>query len=92
LTACFLPKIIEERVYSLLTVNNTYLKGVDYNFSKVNATRKTFQRAVAETDTYQVGWLWISQKFSMGLLDFNNHWKFWFQSRKKALSKIRNKL
>jgi hypothetical protein len=42
LTACSLPKIIEERVYSLLTTNNTYLKGVDDNFSKVNATEKTF--------------------------------------------------
>jgi lipoprotein-releasing system permease protein len=69
-------KIIEERV--LFTFNGkqevTYLKGVDTNFSKVNAIEtKLFNGQWLKPDTYQVvvGY-GISQKFSMGLLDFNN--------------------
>ncbi len=69
-------KIIEERV--LFTFNGkqdvTYLKGVDSNFTKVNAIeKKLFNGLWLKPDTYQVvvGY-GISQKFSMGLLDFNN--------------------
>jgi len=69
-------KIIEERV--LFTFDGkqevTYLKGVDSNFSKVNAIEtKLFNGQWLKPDTYQVvvGY-GISQKFSMGLLDFNN--------------------
>jgi len=69
-------KIIEERV--LFTFDGkqevTYLKGVDANFSKVNAIeKKLFNGQWLKPDTYQVvvGY-GIAQKFSMGLLDFNN--------------------
>ena len=69
-------KIIEERV--LFTFNGkqdvTYLKGVDSNFTKVNAIeKKLFNGQWLMPDTYQVvvGY-GISQKFSMGLLDFSN--------------------
>ena len=73
--ACY-SKIIEERV--LFTFNGkqdvTYLKGVDSNFTKVNAIeKKLFNGQWLKPNTYQVvvGY-GISQKFSMGLLDFNN--------------------
>ncbi len=69
-------KIIEERV--LFTFNGkqdvTYLKGVDSTFTKVNAIeKKLFNGQWLKPNTYQVvvGY-GISQKFSMGLLDFNN--------------------
>ena len=69
-------KIIEERV--LFTFNGkqevTYLKGVDSNFTKVNAIeKKLFNGQWFKLDTYQVvvGY-GVSQKFSMGLLDFSN--------------------
>ncbi|SHF96486.1 lipoprotein-releasing system permease protein [Flavobacterium segetis] len=69
-------KIIEERV--LFTFNGkqevTYLKGVDANFRKVNTIeKKLFNGQWLKADTYQVvvGY-GLSQKFSMGLLDFNN--------------------
>ncbi|MNX47377.1 Lipoprotein-releasing system transmembrane protein LolE [compost metagenome] len=69
-------KIIEERV--LFTFDGkqevTYLKGIDSNFTKVNAIeKKLFNGQWLNPDTYQVvvGY-GISQKFSMGLLDFNN--------------------
>ncbi len=68
-------KIIEERV--LFTFDGkqevTYLKGVDSNFSKVNAIeKKLFNGQWLKPDTYQVvvGY-GIAEKFSMGLLDFN---------------------
>lgn len=68
-------KIIEERV--LFTFDGkqevTYLKGVDANFSEVNAIeKKLFNGFWLKPDTYQVvvGY-GIAQKFSMGLLDFN---------------------
>ena len=69
-------KIIEERV--LFTFNGkqdvTYLKGVDSKFTKVNAIeKKLFNGQWLKPNTYQVvvGY-GISQKFSMGLLDFSN--------------------
>lgn len=69
-------KIIEERV--LFTFNEkqevTYLKGVDSNFSKVNAIKKTLYNGEwLKPDTYDVvvGY-GIADKFSMGLLDYNN--------------------
>ncbi len=69
-------KIIEERV--LFTFNGkqdvTYLKGVDSTFTKVNAIeKKLFNGQWLKPNTYQVvvGY-GISQKFSMGLLDFSN--------------------
>lgn len=69
-------KIIEERV--LFTFDGkqevTYLKGIDSNFTKVNAIeKKLFNGQWLNPDTYQVvvGY-GISQKFSMGLLNFNN--------------------
>jgi lipoprotein-releasing system permease protein len=70
-------KIIEERV--LFTFNGkqdvTYLKGVDENFNKVNAIKKTIYNGDwLKKDTYQVvvGY-GIAQKFSMGLLDYNHY-------------------
>ncbi|MBP4140939.1 ABC transporter permease [Flavobacterium sp. P4023] len=73
--ACY-SKIIEERV--LFTFNGkqdvTYLKGVDSTFTKVNAIeKKLFNGQWFKPNTYQVvvGY-GISQKFSMGLLDFSN--------------------
>jgi lipoprotein-releasing system permease protein len=69
-------KIIEERV--LFTFDDkqevTYLKGIDANFSKVNdITKILYTGQWVEPDTYQVvvGY-GLAQKFSMGLLDFNN--------------------
>ena len=69
-------KIIEERV--LFTFDGkqevTYLKGVDENFDKVNALKKTIYNGDwLKKDTYQVvvGY-GIAQQFSMGLLDYNN--------------------
>nr|WP_314838455.1 FtsX-like permease family protein [uncultured Flavobacterium sp.] len=69
-------KIIEERV--LFTFDGKQevatLKGVDHNFNKVNALdKKLFNGQWLSPDTYQVvvGY-GIAQKFSMGLLDFNN--------------------
>lgn len=69
-------KIIEERV--LFTFNGkqevTYLKGVDSLFIKTNTIeKKLFNGQWLEPNTYQVvvGY-GLSEKFSMGLLDFNN--------------------
>jgi lipoprotein-releasing system permease protein len=69
-------KIIEERV--LFTFNGkqevTLLKGVDVNFNSVsNFQKKIYNGQWLKPDTYQVvvGY-GIAQKFSMGLLDFNN--------------------
>ena len=69
-------KIIEERVLFIFDEKQevTYLKGVDPNFSKVNAVeKKLFNGQWLKKDTYQVvvGY-GIAEKFSMGLLDFNN--------------------
>jgi len=69
-------KIIEERVLFIFNEKQevTYLKGVDPNFSKVNAIqKKLFNGQWLKKDTYQVvvGY-GIAEKFSMGLLDFNN--------------------
>ena len=70
-------KIIEERV--LFTFNGkqevTYLKGVDPQFTKVNAIqKKLYNGDWLKPNTYQVvvGY-GISEKFSMGLLDFNHY-------------------
>ncbi|WP_040473666.1 ABC transporter permease [Flavobacterium frigoris] len=70
-------KIIEERVLFVFDDKQevTYLKGVDPNFSKVNAIKKTLYNGQwLEPDSYQVvvGY-GIAQKFSMGLLDFNKN-------------------
>lgn len=69
-------KIIEERVLFIFNEKQevTYLKGVDPNFSTVNAIqKKLFNGQWLKKDTYQVvvGY-GIAEKFSMGLLDFNN--------------------
>lgn len=70
-----ITKIIEERV--LFTFDDkqevTYLKGIDSNYSKVNAIEsKLYNGQWLQPNTYQVvvGY-GIVQKFSMGLLDFN---------------------
>ncbi|WP_281297976.1 ABC transporter permease [Flavobacterium limnophilum] len=70
-------KILEERV--LFTFDGkqevTYLKGVDENFNKVNALKKTIYNGDwLKKDTYQVvvGY-GIAQQFSMGLLDYNHY-------------------
>ena len=69
-------KIIEERV--LFTFNGkqevTYLKGVDANYNKVNAIKKTLYNGEwLKPDTYEVvAGYGIANTFSMGLLDFNN--------------------
>ncbi len=69
-------KILEERV--LFTFNGkqevTYLKGVDSVYNKVNAIKKTLYNGnwlKPNTDEVVVGY-GIAQKFSLGLLDFNN--------------------
>ena len=69
-------KIIEERV--LFTFNGkqevTYLKGVDSEYTKVNdIKKKLYNGDWLKPNSYQVvvGY-GISEKFSMGLLDFNN--------------------
>ena len=69
-------KILEERV--LFTFNGkqevTYLKGIDSNFNKVNEIKKTLYNGIwlnTNTDEVVVGY-GIAQKFSLGLLDFNN--------------------
>lgn len=69
-------KIIEERVLFVFNEKQevTYLKGIDPNFSKVNdIEKKLFNGQWLKKDTYQVvvGY-GIANKFSMGLLDFNN--------------------
>jgi lipoprotein-releasing system permease protein len=69
-------KILEERVLFVFNDKQevTYLKGVDPNFSKVTAIeKKLFNGQWLKKDTYQVvvGY-GIAEKFSMGLLDFNN--------------------
>ncbi|WP_173851084.1 FtsX-like permease family protein [Flavobacterium sp. 28A] len=69
-------KIIEERVLFVFNDKQvvTYLKGVDSQFDKVNDIKKTLYNGQwLEKDTYQVvvGY-GIAQKFSLGLLDFNN--------------------
>jgi lipoprotein-releasing system permease protein len=69
-------KILEERV--LFTFNGkqvvTYLKGVDSEFTKVNDIKKKLYNGdwfQPNTNQVVVGY-GISEKFSMGLLDFNN--------------------
>ncbi|WP_264566327.1 ABC transporter permease [Flavobacterium sp. N3904] len=69
-------KVIEERV--LFTFNGkqevTFLKGVDSTFSTVSDfKKKIYNGQWLKPDTYQVvvGY-GIAQKFSMGLLDYNN--------------------
>ena len=69
-------KILEERVLFVFNDKQevTYLKGVDPNFSKVTSIeKKLFNGQWLKKDTYQVvvGY-GIAEKFSMGLLDFNN--------------------
>jgi lipoprotein-releasing system permease protein len=69
-------KIIEERVLFIYNGKQqvTYLKGVDSTFSKVNAIKKTLYNGEwLKPDTYEVvvGY-GIANKFSMGLLDYNN--------------------
>jgi lipoprotein-releasing system permease protein len=71
-------KIIEERVLFVFDDKQevTYLKGVDPNFSKVNAIKKTLyngQWLEPNTNQVVVGYYGIAQKFSMGLLDFNKN-------------------
>jgi lipoprotein-releasing system permease protein len=72
----FYSKILEERV--LFTFNGkqevTYLKGVDSEYNKVNGIKKTLYNGdwlKPNTDEVVVGY-GIAQKFSLGLLDFNN--------------------
>jgi len=72
----FYSKIIEERVLFVFDGKQevTYLKGVDAEFSKVNAIKKKLfngQWLKPNTDQVVVGY-GIAEKFSMGLLDFNN--------------------
>ncbi len=70
-------KIVEERV--LFTFDGkqevTYLKGIDANYNKVNAIKKTLYNGEwLKPDTYQVvvGY-GIAQQFSMGLLDYSHY-------------------
>ncbi|MBU2060282.1 MAG: FtsX-like permease family protein [Bacteroidetes bacterium] len=74
-------KIIEERVLFVFNDKQevTYLKGVDTNFNAVNDIKKTLYNGQwLAPNTYQVvvGY-GIAQKFSMGLLDFNNQLEVW---------------
>ncbi len=70
-------KIVEERV--LFTFDGkqevTYLKGIDANYNKVNAIKKTLYNGEwLKPYTYQVvvGY-GIAQQFSMGLLDYSHY-------------------
>lgn len=68
-------KIIEERVLFTFADKQevTYLKGVDTQFTKVNAIeKKLYNGQWLEPNTYQVvvGY-GMAQKFSMGLFDYN---------------------
>jgi lipoprotein-releasing system permease protein len=69
-------KIIEERVLFVFNKKQevTLLKGVDSSFTKVNAIKKTLYNGEwFKKDTYQVVLGYgISEKFSTGLLDYNN--------------------
>ncbi len=70
-------KIIEERVLFVYGDKQqvTYLKGVDSNFTKVNAIeKKIYNGEWLEKNTIQVvvGY-GIAQKFSLGLLDFKTN-------------------
>jgi len=69
-------KIIEERVLFVFNKKQevTLLKGVDSSFTKVNAIKKTlFNGEWLGKDTYQVVLGYgIAEKFSTGLLDYNN--------------------
>lgn len=69
-------KILEERV--LFTFKGkqevTYLKGIDSNYNKVNDVQKALYQGdwlKPNSDEVVVGY-GIAQKFSMGILDFNN--------------------
>jgi len=69
-------KIIEERVLFIFNGKQevTNLKGVDSDFNKVNAIKKTLYNGDwLKPNTYEVvvGY-GIADKFSMGLLDYNN--------------------
>ena len=69
-------KILEERVLFTFSGKQevTFLKGVDANYNKVNEIKKTLYNGIwlnPNTDEVVVGY-GIAQKFSMGLLDFNN--------------------
>ncbi len=69
-------KIIEERVLFVFNGKQevTYLKGIDPAFSQVNAIKKKLfngQWLKPDSDQVVVGY-GIAEKFSMGLLDFNN--------------------
>jgi lipoprotein-releasing system permease protein len=69
-------KIIEERVLFVFNKKQevTLLKGVDSSFTKVNAIKKTLYNGEwFKKDTYQVVLGYgIAEKFSAGLLDYNN--------------------
>ncbi|TDD93539.1 ABC transporter permease [Flavobacterium cellulosilyticum] len=69
-------KIIEERVLFVFNKKQevTLLKGVDSSFTKVNAIKKILYNGEwLQKDTYQVVLGYgISEKFSTGLLDYNN--------------------
>lgn len=72
----FYSKIIEERVLFLFNEKQevTFLKGVDSSFTKVNAIKKTLYNGNwLQKDSYEVVLGYgIAEKFSMGLLDYNN--------------------
>jgi lipoprotein-releasing system permease protein len=69
-------KIIEERVLFVFNGKQevTYLKGVDTSYTEVNTIKKVlFNGQWLKKDTYQVVLGYgIAQKFSVGLLDYNN--------------------
>jgi lipoprotein-releasing system permease protein len=62
------------------------LKGVDANYSKVNAIESKLYNGQLQPNTYQVvvGY-GIAQKFSLGLLDFNRQLEVLCQNRKGAI-------
>ena len=75
----YYSKIVEERVLFNFDGKQevTYLKGVDENFNKVNALKKTIYNGdwlKKDTDQVVIGY-GIAQKFSMGLLDYNNYFE-----------------
>ncbi|WP_445453569.1 ABC transporter permease [Flavobacterium sp. 25HG05S-40] len=82
-------KIVEERVLFFFDGKEqvTYLKGVDTNYTKINAVSKSIYNGKwlrYNTAEVVVGY-GITQKLSMGLFDFNNAFEVYVPRKGKAV-------
>lgn len=83
-------KVVEERVLFFFDGKEqvTYIKGVDANFTKINAISQNniFNGQWFKPNTYQVvvGY-GISQKLSLGLFDFNNPFEVFVPRKGKGV-------